>query len=46
MKKESWLYKLLKRFGLIKTYKVNKKTMCENAKSICNGDCESCAWHE
>lgn len=25
---------------------VSKKDMCENAKSICNGECESCAWHE
>ena len=25
---------------------ISKKEMCENAKSICNGDCETCAWHE
>lgn len=46
MKKESWIYKLLKWLGLIKTYEINKKEMCENAKSICNKNCESCAWYE
>ena len=46
MKRESWFYRLLKCLGLIKTYEVSKRTMCENAKSVCNRDCESCAWHE
>ena len=46
MKKESWFYKLLKHIGLIKEYEINKKEMCENAKSICNKDCENCAWYE
>jgi hypothetical protein len=46
MKKESWFYKLLKWLGLIEEYEVSKKEMCEKAKSICNKNCESCAWHE
>ena len=46
MKEESWLYRLLKRIGLIKTYEVGKKEMCERAKSICSKNCDSCAWYE
>ena len=46
MKKESWFYKLLKWLGLIKTYEVSKKQMCENAKPICDKNCETCAWNE
>lgn len=30
MNKESLFYKLFKRIGLIKTYEVSKKEMCEN----------------
>lgn len=45
MNKESWFYRLLKRIGLIKTYEVSKKEMCESAKFVCNRSCESCAWH-
>lgn len=46
MKEESWLYRLLKRIGLIKTYEVSKKEMCEKSKFICSKNCESCAWYE
>ena len=46
MRKQSWFYKFLKWLGLIKEYKIDKKTMCENAKSICNKDCEHCAWNK
>lgn len=46
MKKESWFIRLLKKIGLIKTYEIIKKLMCESAKSICNKDCDSCAWNE
>ena len=46
MKKESWLIRLLRRIGLIKTYEVSKKEMCERTKSICSKNCESCAWYE
>lgn len=45
MKKESLIYKLLKWLGLIKTYEIDKKEMCESAKSMCSGHCENCAWH-
>lgn len=46
MKQESWFYKLLKRIGIIKTHEVSKKEMCESAKSVCNKNCENCAWQE
>lgn len=46
MKKESLFHRFLKWIGLIETHEVCKKEMCENAKSICNRNCESCAWHE
>ena len=46
MREESWFVRLLKRIGLIKTYEVSKKEMCERAKSICSKNCESCAWYE
>ena len=46
MKEESFFYKLLKRIGFIKTIEVDKKTMCENAQSVCNRNCENCVWHE
>ena len=46
MKKESWFYRLLKRIGLIETHEISKKEMCENAKSVCNKNCESCAWED
>lgn len=29
MRKESWFIRLLKRIGLIKTYEISKKSMCE-----------------
>lgn len=45
MKKESWFIRFLKKIGLVKTYEVSKKEMCEQAKGICNNECESCAWH-
>ena len=44
--KESFFIKFLKFIGIIKTYEVSKKEMCERAKSICSKNCESCAWHE
>ena len=46
MKNRSILYRFLKWIGLIKSYEVSKKEMCEKAKSICNGNCETCAWNE
>lgn len=46
MKKESWFYRLLKWLGLVKTYEVSKKEICEQAKFMCNKDCKHCAWYE
>ena len=46
MREESWWFRLLKKLGLIKTYEISKKEMCERAKSICSGNCEYCAWYE
>ena len=46
MEKESLLYRFLKIIGVIKTYEISKKSMCESAKSICNKDCKNCAWRE
>ncbi len=46
MRKKSLLYRLLEKIGLIKTYEISKKSMCESAKSICNKDCKNCAWYE
>lgn len=45
MKKESWFIRLLKKIGLIKTYEVNKKEMCKQARSICDKKCYKCAWN-
>ena len=46
MKRKSWFYRFLKWIGVIKTHEINKKDMCESAKSTCNKNCESCAWNE
>jgi hypothetical protein len=46
MKEETWFYRLLKRIGLMRTYEVSKKEMCEKSKSICSNNCDNCAWHE
>lgn len=46
MIRESFIYRLLQRIGLIKTHEVSKKEMCENAKLVCNKNCERCAWRE
>ena len=49
MGKKSWLYKLLKRFGVIKTHKLTfeeKAEMCRQAVSsgVCPKSCDRCAW--
>lgn len=46
MNKESWFHRLLRRIGLIKSYEISKKEMCERAQPICDRNCEGCAWHE
>ena len=28
------------------TKEISKKEMCESAQTICDGNCETCAWHE
>ena len=44
--KESLFIRLLKKIGLIKEVEISKKQMCKNAQSICNHNCECCAWRE
>lgn len=46
MREESWFIRLLKKIGIIKSYEISKKEMCERAKSICSRNCSSCAWNE
>lgn len=43
--KEKWYIKLLKWFGIIKTYEVNKEEMCKLAQNQCNHHCTYCAWN-
>ena len=42
--RENLLIRILKRLGLIVEYKVSKEDMCKQAQSICNHDCDHCAW--
>ena len=42
--RENLLTRILKRLGLIVEYEVSKEDMCKQAQSICNHDCEHCAW--
>lgn len=44
--KESFIILFLKKIGLIKEYEIPKSEMCKNAQSICNHDCNACAWKE
>lgn len=49
MKKESWLYGLLKKIGLIKTRELTEAErleMCNRCISdgVCPGVCDICAW--
>lgn len=49
--KESWLYRLLKRIGLIKTYELTKEEKEENcrwacASGVCTKACDRCLWGE
>ena len=43
--RKSLVYRLLRWLGIIKPIEVNKKEMCEKAKSVCNKNCESCVWN-
>lgn len=42
--RENLLTRILKRLGLIVEFEVSKEDMCKQAQSICNHDCEHCAW--
>lgn len=49
MGKENWIYKFLKKIGLIKQYELTfeqKAEMCSRAcrSGICPKDCDRCAW--
>lgn len=49
MLKESWIYRLLKRIGLIKTRELSwqeKEAACERAlrSNVCHNDCNHCAF--
>lgn len=48
MGEESWIYRLLKRIGIIKEYDVDKTEMCKRAvdSGVCPGVCDRCAWGE
>lgn len=43
--KKNIFIRFLKWIGVIKEYEVTKSEMCKNAQSICNRDCEDCAWN-
>lgn len=43
-KRENILIRILKRLGIIVEVEVSKEDMCKQAQSICNYDCEHCAW--
>lgn len=41
---ENLVMRILKRLGLIVEYEVSKEDVCKQAQSICNHDCDHCAW--
>ena len=41
---ENIFIRILKRLGIITEFEVSKEDMCKQAQSICNHDCEHCAW--
>ena len=43
--RENIFIRVLKRLGIITEFEVSKEDMCKQARSICNHDCEHCAWH-
>ena len=46
--KENFFIRFLKFIGIIKTYEVSKRDMCENAQKsgTCGKCCADCAWFE
>lgn len=45
-KKDNFIIRFLKKIGLIKEYEISKSEMCKNAQSVCNHNCDTCAWKE
>ena len=44
--RENLLIRILKRIGIIVEVEVSKEEMCKQAQSMCNHDCDNCAWGE
>jgi hypothetical protein len=44
VERESIIIRILKWLGVIKEVEVSKEDMCKQAQSICNHECEHCAW--
>lgn len=44
--RESLIIRILKKLGIITTHEVSKEYMCKKAQSMCNHECDSCAWNE
>ena len=42
--RENILIRILKWLGIIIDVEVSKEDMCRQAQSVCNRDCEHCAW--
>lgn len=42
---KKFIEKVLVKIGIIKRYAVDKKEMCNLAKSTCNRHCDYCAWN-
>ena len=42
--RENIFFRILKRLGIITEFEVSKEDMCKQAQSICNHECEHCAW--
>ena len=42
--RENIFIRILKRLGILIEFEVDKENMCKQAQSVCNHDCEHCAW--
>lgn len=42
--RENIFIRILKWLGIITEFEASKEDMCKQARSICNRDCEHCAW--
>jgi hypothetical protein len=46
-KEKKWIIiKILIKLRIIETREVSKYEMCKRAQSVCNHNCNSCAWNE